>query len=471
MAGLNGKPVEIGASALEALSTSLTGSVLLPADSGFEAAVRIWNGLISKAPALVVQPASTEDVRKCVDFARTRRLLLSVKGGGCHIAGISLADEGMTLDMSRLRTVEVNAERLLARVGPGCLIADVDQATGRHGLATALGWGPDTGVAGLTLGGGFGCLTPRFGASLDNLQEAEVVTADGHVRRAASDENQDLFWALRGGGGNFGVVTRFTFRLHALRPQITGGLVVWDAEQAREVFDVYREVVETASRDLSVAMIMRLAPQAPFIPQQWHGKLILGALVCHIGDHAQAAKDLAPLRRTGRPVADTVMHKPYVEQQALSGRMQPPKGMHNYSKSEFLARLDGGMIEALQQQAELITSPLSLQLFQLGGALRDQELGATSFANRDAAYNFVAAGSWSPESADAETHLAWVRSAWEAIRPYSTGGNYINVQTADEDDSRIREAYRQNLERLKQVKAAYDPDNFFRVNRNIQPAA
>jgi hypothetical protein len=469
--GLNGDAVAVKREAVSTLKSHLAGSLLLPDDSGFDSATAIWNGCISTRPAVVVQPASADDVRTAIDFARECGLQLSIKGGGCHIAGISLSDGGITLDMSRMRSIAVDPETRLAVVGPGCANHDVDRATGEHGLATVLGYDPETGVAGLTLGGGFGYLTPRFGLSLDNLDEVDVVTADGVARRAAADEHEDLFWALRGGGGNFGVVTRFAYRLHDIGREVTGGLLIWDVAHAPAVFSAYQETVQRASRDLNVTLIMRLAPSAPFIPAEWHGKPVIGVLACHIGSAEAADRDLARLRRTDGMVADTVMRKSYVDQQALLGRVQPPRGMHSYWKSEFLGDLSGGVLGTLGEHAVAITSPLSqVQLFSVGGALNDHPMHDTAFANRDARFNVIAAACWSPDDPDAAKHMDWARATWEAVLPHSTGGNYINVQTADEDETRIRAAYRGNFDRLKLVKARYDPDNLFRVNRNVPPA-
>jgi FAD/FMN-containing dehydrogenase len=470
MTGLDGDRVEVDAEALDRFSAALDGRALRPSDSRFDEAIRIWNGMFSKRPALVVQPLSADDVRAAIRFARANGILLSIKGGGHNIAGTSLADGGLTLDMSRMRSVEVDAERRLARVGPGCLLGDVDRATQEHGLATVLGFVSETGVAGLTLGGGFGYLTRRFGWTVDNLDEAEVVTADGEIRRAAPDEHDDLLWAVRGGGGNFGIVTRFTFRLHEVGPEITGGLVAWDADEASDVLALYRELAEAAPRELTLAVMIRLAPAAPFLPERWHGKPIVAVIACHTGDPSRAADDLAPLRALRRPIADVIRLKPYVEQQSMFDATQP-KGMHNYWKSEFLPRLSDELLETYRQQGAGMASPMSqLVIFQLGGALADHDATATSFGNRDADSFFAAAGCWPPGTPDYENDRGWARSAWEAIRPYSTGGNYINVQTADDDDTRLREAYRDSLERLATVKAAYDPNNLFRVNRNIAPA-
>ena len=374
--------------------------------------------------------------------------------------------------MSPLRKVEVDVERRVAHVGPGCLLCDVDRATQEHGgLATVLGFVSETGVAGLTLGGGFGYLTRRFGWTVDNLDEVEIVTADGQVRRAAGDEHDDLFWAIRGGGGNFGVVTRFTFRLHEIGPEIAGGAVVWDADDAGDVLAAYREAAEAAPRELTLALVIRLGPDAPFVPERWRGKPVVLVIACHTGDSEQAARDLAPLRGAGRPIADLIGRKRYVEQQTMFDGLQPD-GTHNYWKSEFLPRLSDPLLETFRRQGEGMSSPMSLQfVIQLGGALADREADATAVGNRDADAVFASAGCWWPGDVDGEKDREWARTAWEAIRPFSTGGNYVNFHTADDSRARIDEAYGESLERLARVKAAYDAENLFRVNRNIAPAA
>jgi FAD/FMN-containing dehydrogenase len=470
VAGLDGETVAVAEQSLEKLAARLAGGVLRPGAAGFDEAIRIWNAMAAKTPALVVQPASTADVRETIAFAAAHGLLLSVKGGGHNVAGTSLADGGLTLDMSRLRTVDVDVAHRRVRVGAGCLLGDVDRATQEHGLATVLGAISETGVAGLTLGGGFGYLTRRFGWTVDNLEEVEIVTADGEVRRASGDEHDDLFWALRGGGGNFGAVTRFTFRVHEVGPEVTGGLMVWDAEAAEDVAALYREVSEASPRELTLMFVMRPAPPNPRLPERWHGRPVATLIVCHTGRGDRAAEDLAAIRAAGQPIADLVGPMAYVDLQSMLNASQPD-GMHNYWKSEFVAELSDGVLDGFREHAGRITSPMSQSiLFQLGGAVSDHDANTTAFGNRDANHVFFAAGCWAPDSPDAP-NVAWARAAWEAIRPYSTGGNYVNVQTADEDDTRMRSAYRQNLDRLARVKAAYDPDNRFRVNRNISPTA
>jgi FAD/FMN-containing dehydrogenase len=468
LAGLDGGPVNLTSGQLADLDSRVQGRLLRPGDQGWNDAVSIWNGMAARLPALVLQPASARDVAATVGFAREHGLLLSVKGGGHNIAGTSVVEGGLTLDLSRMREVSVDPDAKVAHVGPGCLLGQVDQATQAHGLATVLGFVSETGVAGLTLGGGFGYLTRRFGWTVDNLAEVEVVTADGQVRTANRDQHPELFWALRGGGGNFGVVTRFSFRLHQVGPTVTGGLIVWSAERAAEVLAVYRELTEQAPRELTAATIARLAPPAPFLPQAWHGKPIAGMILCHSGPNPDA--DLAPVRALGNPIVDLVGPKPYTALQSMLNALEP-KWLHRYWKAEFFPGLSGGFLDAFCEHALRVTSPLSQSvIFHLAGALNDREGDDGAVGNRDARYIGGFNATW-PPGAPADPHVAWARRGWERIRPFSTGGNYVNFQLAEDDSTRTAAAYGANYQRLQQVKASYDPDNLFRVNRNIFPAA
>jgi FAD/FMN-containing dehydrogenase len=467
IAGLKGGPVSLSSTQLDELDSRVQGRLLRAGDQGWNEAVAIWNGMAARLPALVLQPASAHDVAAAVGFARDNGLLLSLKGGGHNIAGTSMAPGGLTLDLSRMREVSVDPQAKLAQVGPGCLLGEVDQATQAHGLATVLGFVSETGVAGLTLGGGFGYLARRFGWTVDNLVEVEIVTADGAIRTANRDQHPELFWALRGGGGNFGVVTRFSFRLHQVGPTITGGLIIWSAERAAEVLACYRELTEQAPRELTAATIVRLAPPAPFLPQAWHGKPIVGIQVCHSGANAEA--DLAAVRALGDPIVDLVGPKPYVAVQSMLNAMEP-KWLHRYWKAEFLPGLSSEFLDAFRSSALRVTSPLSQSvLFHLAGALNDHEDDDGAVGNRDARYIGGFNATW-PPGAPADPHVAWARAGWERIRPFSTGGNYVNFQLAEDDTGRTAAAYGSNYQRLQRVKTTYDPDNLFRVNRNIPPA-
>jgi FAD/FMN-containing dehydrogenase len=467
IAGVDRGLVLLSSMQLEGLQSRVEGGLLRAGDAGWDDAVRIWNGMVAKAPALVLQPTSAADVAVAVRFAREYGLLLSIKGGGHNMAGTSIAERGLTLDMSRIRDVTVDPDRRLAHVGSGCLLQDVDRATQAHGLATPLGsFSSEVGVAGLTLGGGLGYLTRRFGWSVDNLEAVEIVTADGQIRTTSREEDANLFWALRGGGGNFGVVTRFTFRLHEVGPAITGGLMVWSADRADDVLATYRDITEAAPRELTMAVNMRLAPPAPFLPDSWHGKPIIAILLCHSGENAGA--DLAPLRALGEPLADLITEKPYTEQQSMLDGSEP-KGHHYYWKTEYLAGLSNQFLDAFRDSASKVTSPLSESLIiHLAGALNDLADDDGAVGNREARYMSAFAGQWPPDAGDDE-HIAWVRQAWESIRPFSTGGNYLNFQTADEEEERVRATYGTNFDRLVEVKEEYDPDNVFRSNRNIRP--
>jgi FAD/FMN-containing dehydrogenase len=469
VAALDGGLVGLTSEQLDELDARVGCPVLRAGDVGWDDAVLIWNGMVAKAPALVLQPKTAVDVAAAVGFARDHGLLLSVKGGGHNMAGTSIAEHGLTLDMSRMRDVSVDPEARLAQVGPGCLLQDVDRATQAHGLATPLGsFNSEVGVAGLTLGGGLGYLTRRFGWTADNLEDVEIVTADGQIRIASRNENADLHWALRGGGGNFGVVTRFAFRLHEVGPTVTGGLIVWSAERVDDVLATYRDLTESAPRELTAAVTVRLAPPAPFLPEEWHGKPIVGLLVCHSGAEMEA--DLAPLRTLGDPIADLVTEKRYTDQQSMLDGMEPT-GNHYYWKTEYLAELSDEFLDTFSDSALKVTSPLSESIvIHLAGALNERADDDGAVGNRAACYLSAFAGQWPTDVPDYE-HVAWVREAWRSVRPFSTGGNYLNFQTADEDEERLRGTYGANFERLVEVKQAHDPDNLFRSNRNIRPRA
>jgi FAD/FMN-containing dehydrogenase/pimeloyl-ACP methyl ester carboxylesterase len=454
--------------AVEALRERVRGPVLAPGDGGFDAATVLWNGLIEKTPALVVQPTGTADVVVAVDFARDHDLALSVRGGGHNIGGTALADGGLTIDMSRLRGVIVDPEARTATVQPGCLLGDVDRETQLHGLATPLGFISEVGVAGLTLGGGLGYLARRFGWTVDNLLDVEIVTADGRIRRASRHEHPDLFWAIRGAGANLGVVTSFTFRLHDVGPNVYGGIIGWPFERADEILRAYRTLAAEAPRELSVWMNLFRAPPAPFVPPEWQGKRICGMAVCYSGDLDRADEVLAPIRAIGDPVLDLLAEQPYTQIQSNLDAMEP-KGKHYYWKSEYLAELSDDFLSTWRElAAECPSQETQLGIIHLGGAINERPADDGAVGNRDARFALAVLGMWEPDEQGAETFPQWIRDAWERFKPFSTGGNYINLQTADEGDDRIRATYGDNFDRLVEVKQAYDPDNLFRSNRNIR---
>ncbi len=469
VSGLAGDAVEVSEASLQTFSATLDGSLLYPDDDDFAEATRIWNGMISKRPAVVIRTQSTADVVRTVNFVRAQGLELSIRGGGHNIAGLALSDGGVTLDLSGMKAVTVDVGARLARVGPGCTLGDVDRATQEHGLAAPLGFVSATGAAGLTLGGGFGYLTRRFGWTVDDLVEVEIVTADGNVLRASRTLNEELFWALRGGGGNFGVVTEFVHRLHEVGPEVTAGLIAWPAAEAPQVLGIFRRITESAPRELTMAVLMRNAPPAPWLPESAHGTPIIAVVVCHSGTPAEAARDLVPLTSHAQPLANLIQGKTYVAQQSMLDATQP-SGMHYYWKSEFLPGLNEAVLDTYQAQFVGSKAPANqIVLFHIAGALNEHDEDDGAIGNREAAFACVIQSMWRPDDSSGEANRAWVRKAWEELKPFSTGGNYINFQTEDESDDRTAESYRDNFRRLAAVKAKYDPSNLFRVNRNIRP--
>jgi len=455
--------------ALDDLAGRVGGRLLRAGDPGWEEAIGIWNGMAATTPALVLQPGSAADVAAGVGFARDHGLPLGVKGGGHHIAGTAIAEGGLVLDLSGRRTVAVDPEARVAHVGPGCRLADVDRATQAHGLATPLGFVSEVGVAGLTLGGGLGYLTRRFGWTVDNLLEAEVVGADGRVRVAGPDRHPDLFWALRGGGGNFGVVTRLSLRLHPVGPDVYGGLIAWPFERAAEVLAAYRELTAAAPRELAVWQLLLPAPPAPFVPAEWHGRRLCGMAVCYSGDLDDTERVLAPIRALGEPLVDLLGRRPYTEVQSYLDDTEP-SGRHYYWKTEFLAGLDDELLAGLRELFAACPIPeADLGLLHLGGALNERAGDDGAVGNRDARYVVGVKGMWSPGEPAADRFRKWVRDAGTRLRPFSTGATYVNFQTADEGDGRVRATYGANYERLVEVKRRYDPGNLFRGNRNIRP--
>jgi FAD/FMN-containing dehydrogenase len=465
---LDGDRVQLDASLLDALADDLDGTLAKPDDDAYAESVSLWNGSITNRPAIAVRAASVEDVVRTVRFAADNGVELSIRGGGHNIAGLALSDGGLTLDMSGRKAVEVDADARLARVQAGALLGDVDRATQEQGLAAPLGFVSLTGVAGLTLGGGFGYLSRRFGWTVDDLEAVEIVLADGSVTRASRDEDAELFWALRGGGGNFGVVTEFTFRLHEVGPQITGGPIAWPASEAERVLDAFHSVTESAPRELTLVAIRRNAPPAPWLPESAHGTPIVMIMACHSGEPAQAAADLEPITSLGEPLANLVQPRDYTVQQSLLDATMP-RGNHYYWKSEFIPGLSDELLRTYNAQFEGLTAPANqIVLFHLQGALSDHAEDDGAVGNRDAAFACVAQSMWVPDSPAGEANRSWVRSAWEALKPFSTGGNYVNFQTDDEPDERTRASFRSNYDRLASAKERYDPTNLFRVNRNIR---
>jgi FAD/FMN-containing dehydrogenase len=463
----NGK-YTLKTAALDALRQGLRGELLLEGDPGYDAARTIWNAMIDKHPALIVRCRGTADVMRAVSFARESNLLLAVRGGGHNIAGSALCDGGVVIDLSAMRSVRVDAATRRAWVEGGATLGDFDHEAQAFGLATPLGINSTTGVAGLTLGAGFGWLSRKHGMTCDNLISADVVTADGTLVHASASEHADLFWALRGGSGNFGVVTGFEFELHPLGPNVLTGLVAYPLEQARKVLQGYREWLPTLPDDASVWVVARKAPPLPFLPSEWHGREVVVLAMFYAGDPKVGEKVLAPALALGTPVGSFVGVQPYTSwQQAFDPLLTP--GARNYWKSHNFATLPDGAIDALVGAVKHLPSPHCEIFFGcIGGQTMRVKSDATAYPHRDTLFAVNVHGRWETAAED-ERGIAWARDFYEKTKPYATGGVYVNFLTADET-SRLHAAYGANYHRLTSVKKKYDPSNLFRNNFNIAPA-
>jgi FAD/FMN-containing dehydrogenase len=453
---------------IQELKTRLRGPVLDSDDAGYDEARRIWNAMIDRRPGVIARCETADDVVEAVNFAREHALLVSVRGGGHNIAGNAVCDGGLMIDLSSMKRVEVSPRERRATVEPGCILGDVDAATQAHGLATPLGINSTTGVAGLTLGGGFGWLSRKYGMTVDNLVAADVVTADGRKLRASEDENPDLFWALRGGGGNFGVVTRFEFRLHPVGPELLSGLIAFPFEEAKSVITQFARFTETMPDELSVWMITRKAPPLPFLPERVHGKEIVVLALCHAGDPAEGEKLIEPLRGFGAAHGEHVGVQPYTAwQQAFDPLLAP--GARNYWKSHNFTRLEDGVIDAVVEYAGALPSPhCEIFVATIGGQTTRVAPDAMAYASRDANYVMNVHGRWETATEDARG-IAWARDFFERSKPFASEGAYINFLTHDEAE-RVEFAYGATYERLVELKTKYDPSNLFRMNQNIRPS-
>ena len=463
-----GREAELKQDALDGLRMRLRGPLFLPGEAGHEESRSVWNAMIDRKPAVVARCRGVADVITCVQFARDNDMLLSIKGGGHNIAGLAAADGALMLDMSLMRGVWVDSQGKVAHAQAGCLLGDVDRETQVHGLAGVLGFVSATGIAGLTLGGGFGYLTRRWGWTSDNVLGMNVVTADARLVRASSDENADLFWGLRGGGGNFGVVTGIDYALYPVGPEVVGGVVAWPAGEAPKVLELYRTLAEKAPPELTLVALMRPAPPAPWLPKDWHGKPIIALLACCSGRPEDGEKLVAPIKSFGKPIGDVLVRRPYAQMQSLLDATQP-KGRRYYWKSEYLSRIEPALCEKAMAHAATIRSPHSaVILFQIAGALNQLEEGHSPVGNRDARYVLNITSAWEKEDED-RANIEWTRKAWEDMKRFSTGGTYVNFLTEDESAERIATALGKGLGRLAGVKSKWDPGNMFRTNRNVKP--
>ena len=453
---------------LESFKNNLRGQLLIPGEAAYEEARSVWNAMIDRRPALIARCLGVGDVAASVNFARTSGLPLTIKGGGHNIAGLAASDGGLMIDMSLNRGVWVDPVKRTAHAQAGCILGDLDRETQLHGLAAVIGFISKTGIAGLTLGGGFGYLTRRFGWSCDNVRSMQVVTVDGRLVRASEQENADLFWGLRGGGGNFGVVTDFEYQLYPVGPQIVGGAIAWRADDAPAVAEMFRTFVEQSAPEVTSMLVLRKAPPAPWLAKEVHGQPIVMVIVCHTGPIEQAERDVAPIKNFGSPVGDVIQRRSYVSQQTLMDATQP-KGRRYYWKSEYLPKFEPDMLAEVIRQAKVMASPHSTIAFMdLDGVMDQLPEDHCAMGNRNAAAVINIQASWENPQDDA-VNIEWARETWSRIRRFSTGGVYVNFLSEDESGDRIRAAYGNNYDRLVDIKTKWDPQNLFRVNKNIVP--
>ena len=454
---------------VEALASGLTGELLTAGSPGYDEARELWNAMIDRRPGLIVECADTWDAKRAVDFAREHGLLVSVCGAGHNIAGNAAADDGLMISFKKMNGVEVDPSSRRVRVQPGATLGDLDRATQEHGLAVPVGINSTTGVAGLTLGGGFGWLSRKHGMTVDSLRSAEVVTARGETVAASDSENADLFWGLRGGGGNFGIVTSFEFEAYAVGPEVLSGLIVHPLADAPEVLRYYREFAARAPDELTTWVVLRQAPPLPFLPEETHFQPVVVLAALYAGDMAEGEAALAPLRAFGNPIADAIMPHSFLDFQSAFDPLLTP-GARNYWKSHDFLELSDGLIETmLSSMDSLPTFGCEIFLAQMGGATNRVPADATAYPHRDVEFIMNVHGRWD-DPADDERGVAWCRDLFDAVTPYATGGVYTNFMT-EEETTRVGDAYGEGWGRLVQLKNKYDPDNFFRLNHNIPPTA
>ena len=470
MANVMPKPVPaaVSAEALASLRERLRGALCSPGEPGYEQARTLWNAMIDRHPGAVVRAAGAADVVAAVDLARDEGLPLAIRGGGHNIAGNAVCEGGLVLDLSPMRSVRIDPVGRTARVEPGVTLGDFDREAQAFGLATPLGINSTTGVAGLTLGGGFGWLSRKYGLTVDNLLSADVVTAEGKLVHAHEGENPDLFWAIRGGGGNFGVVTSLEYRLHPVGPVVASGLVVHPFANARALLQDYRRLVAGAPEELTCWVVLRKAPPLPFLPAEVHGTEVLVLAACYAGDVEQGLSAVAPLRALGKPIADVIGPTPFVAWQAAFDPLLTP-GARNYWKSHNLLELGDAAIDLLLEHVGRLPTPeCEVFIGHLGGAVNRVSAGATAYPHRDVQFVINVHTRWRDPAQDAAC-IGWARALFDALAPHATGGVYVNFMPGDEAQRVAQGAYGPNFERLARLKARYDPGNLFHLNPNITP--
>jgi FAD/FMN-containing dehydrogenase len=464
---IEGDAKDIAAGTLEDFRRGIRGKVVDSKASTYDEARVIWNATIDRNPTLIVQCEDAGDVVRCVQFARDNGLLVAVKGGGHHIAGNAICDEGIVIDLSLMRLVRVEPQASRAVVEPGATLADVDTATAPYGLAVPVGINSTTGIAGLTLGGGFGWITRKYGLTVDSLVAADVVTAEGKMVHASATENADLFWALRGGGGNFGIVTSFEFKLREVGQQVLSGLVVHPLDGAEGLLKQYAALLEHAPDELTCWSVLRSAPPLPFLPTEWHGRKVLIFAMCYVGDLAEGERATAAIRALGAPIADVVGPNPFAGWQTAFDPLLTP-GARNYWKTCDFAELSDGAISAVVEAARAAPGPeCEIFIFHIGGAASRVPVSSTAFPQRNAHFGMNVHSRWRDPSTDKQ-YVDWARRSFDATATFASGTAYVNFMPGDEGE-RVESAYGENYARLSEIKRRYDPKNLFRLNQNIVP--
>jgi FAD/FMN-containing dehydrogenase len=453
------------------LKAMLRGEIVRPGDAAYDEARGVWNGMIDRRPVAIIRCADERDVIAAINTARDHQLPLAVRGGGHNVAGHGTVDGGIVIDLSPMRGVSVDPDRLIARVQGGATLADIDRATQAHGMVTPTGVVSETGIGGLALGGGMGYLRGKFGLTCDNIVAAEVALADGRLVRATENDHQDLLWALRGGGGNFGVVTAFEFRLYPLGPEVAFTFVFHDGARSREALRFFRDYCATMPDEVSPLAFLGEIPASAHFPESIYGKPFVAFAAMYAGSPSDGERVLAPLRAWSRPLHDLSGRVPYVEAQTYFDE-DYPRGMRYYWKSLNLTSLTDEAIDRLVQQAALMPSPFStIDLWHVGGAVRRVDSESSAFHGREAAFLLNPEANWVQPEHDA-ANVAWVRDSIAALEPWSDGGRYLNFAGFQEEgDAMMRTAFGPQYARLAAVKRRYDPGNLFRLNQNVRPAA
>jgi FAD/FMN-containing dehydrogenase len=461
-----GPAVSLEDSAVEALASTLRGGLIRPEDRTYDQHRGVWNGSIDRHPALIARCAGVADVMEALRFARSHGLLVAVRGGGHSYPGLSVCDGGIVIDLSLMKGVRVDPEARTVRAQAGLLLGELDRETQAFGLALPAGFISHTGLAGLTLGGGIGFYMRKLGLTIDNLLSADLITADGDFVKASEDENADLFWGLRGGGGNFGIVTEFEFRLHPVGPQVVSGAVFWPSDEAPNVLRFYRDWIADTPEELTTSILQRKAPALPTVPPDLVGKPVIAVVCCYTGFVEEGEKVVRPLKGFGSPVLDLCGPKPFLTHQSMFDASFP-RGWWYYFRSCDVAGLNDSIIDVMAEYGNQIASPItSVGLWQMGGAVARVGEDEAAFNGRTAGHTFNIGGN-TESAAGFEEEREWARSYWSALSPYHTSV-YVNF-LMDEGEDRIRQAYGEKYDQLKTLKRKYDPDNFFRLNQNIPP--